>query len=594
MKNHRLPFTCLLSALLAVGGVSCNDDDTDRKETPKITVSATGIDLPGEGGTFEIGYRTTDGRTVTAGSEATWLRSFDCSEQGLVRFFAEANPGETRSAQIVLSAPGAESVPVTVTQGGGEPAAFSFEATEITSSGATVKVSPLDAGAYYTWDVMPSEEFDRLYDSDEALIEEHLGYLDRQLEEYRATVDAGATLAALLVRGDDSQRIQTLDPETEYTVFAFGVDETGEATTAPATCSFSTPAFRITDDATFAVEFSRVEQLQFAFSVTPSSDAVRYYIGLCEAALLTESSPEEVASDFLRRAEIAEVEWTNPDALYSGPRTLHTYEDLEIADLEPATEYSVVLFGVSPLGERTTAVSHAEIRTLDVPRSDMTFGIEVLETSLEGAVLKITPSIPDETYMAGCIRKEEYEKFGSDTEFMEYAVSVGNIVLLEGEQILDRTGALLTDTEYICFAFGYIGGITTDLTRIEFTTRKPETAGKAEVSVEIVAREHASYDVAIYAYLTPNEWTEHWYAGAFNSIDGVAAVPFTGEKLSDAEVINQLTTDPNSYYWDSEYAAAGAFFGREYTFYVIARDAEGNLGPLVKKTVVADPGMLAQ
>ena len=604
MKNKILSLCTLCAGILAAGTVcSCSVDNADPGLSGNMLIELTTppLSAPAEGGGLEITYRITNGKdprtpvasleNLTADADQGWLHDFDCSAPGIVRFTADPNPGEAREATVTLTYPGADPATLPVSQEG-KPASFAFALSDITSSGATIEVLPVDKNAYYTWDVMPRTEFDKQYADDAALVEEHLAYLSRKLEEYRNTVDAGATLVDILQRNDDRQRINVLDPDTEYILFAFGVDERGEATTDPARHTFSTAAFKVVDPCTFGIAFARVEQLQFGFTVTPSDNATHYYIGLSDAALLDDSSPEQVATDFIRRAEIAGIDWNAHDALRSGNVTLHTFDDLEIGDLKPDTEYSIVVFGVSTLGERTTAVAHAEVRTAAVPDSDMTFVIDVLETSVEGAIIEVTPSNNRETYMAGTIRKELYTAFADDRTFMEYVVEQGNVVLLDGPQKLDRTGALLTDTEYICFAFGYIGGITTPLTYAEFSTRAPETTGKAKVEIEIVAKTHPSYDVALYAYLTPNEYAEHWYAGAFYSEGGVIQVPFSGEVLTDAEVIQSLTTNENDNYWDTEYAACGATFGKEYTFCAIARDKEGKLGPLVKKTVVAEAGML--
>lgn len=598
MKNSLLhPFLCCLGMFAAAGIVSCSDDDKPA-ETSMIEVVTPALTIPTEGGGQRIEYRIvkqSENRSpataaVTASADQPWLHDFDCSEAGVVRFTADPNPGDPREATLTLAF-STQTATLPVTQEG-KPAAFAFELIDLTATGVTIHVSPLDPSGYYTWDLVSREAFDRHYPDDASLVEEHLKYLDAQLERYRNEVDAGGTLTDILTRNDDEQRINTLDPATEYVLFAFGVSETGEATTKPVKHSFTTPAFEATDPCTFRIEFARVEQLEFAFTVTPTDPATRYYIGLSDGSVLQQKSPEQIATDFIRQAEVAEIDWATTDALRTGTCTLHTFDDLEISDLKPDTEYSIVVFGVSDLGVRTTTVGHAEIRTAAVPHSDMTFQIEVVETSIQGAVIDVIPSKDDETYMAGTIRKEEYLKFTDDRAFMEYAVENGNIVLLDGRQRLDRTGALLTDKEYVCFAFGYIGGITTPLKYVEFRTLSHETTSKAEVAIRIEAKTHPNYDIALYAYLTPNEFAEHWYAGAFFSIDGVIQVPFSGEPLTDTEIINALTTNSAQYYWDEEYAATPGTFGTEYTFCVIARDAEGKLGRLVKQSVLADESLL--
>lgn len=463
---------------------------------------------------------------------------------------------------------------------------FKFTAESVTSNSAVIVVEPKSPGDYYTWDIVESEVFDKTYADDEMLIAEHQNYLNRQLEIYRAEVDASGTLVDLLSRGPEKQRIGGLKPATKYTVFAFGMDETGRSTTEPVKFIFETEAFGIADQCSFGIEFSDIEQLRFTFTVTPSDNSTRYYIGVADGDMLKSSSPEQLADDFISRAEIAGIEWSSTNALRTGAVTLDTERNLEIYNIEPATEYSIIVFGVSNQGERTTAVFHSEVTTLAVPESDMTILLEVLETSVEGAKIKITPSA-DETYMAGCIRREDFEKYTDEREFMEYVVEVGNIELYSGAQILDKTGRLLTDKEYVCFAFGYIGGITTGLFTAEFKTEVPKTESQALVAMsEPYGKANSSCDVGVYVDLTPNEYADKWYAGVFYTENGEV------DGLGDAQIITQLTTYESWYYWNTEYAAGKGYFGKEMTFFAIARDKDGNLGPLVKKTVVPTADLL--
>lgn len=463
---------------------------------------------------------------------------------------------------------------------------FKISAESVTSNSAVVAVEPKSLGDYYTWDVVESEIFDKTYDDDEMLIAEHQNYLNRQLEIYRAEVDASGVISDLLTRGSDRQRISGLKPATKYTVFAFGMDEAGKSTTEPVKFVFETAAFAVTDQCQFGIEFSDVEQLRFSFTVTPSDNSTRYYIGVSDGDILKNSTPEQVADDFIKRAEIAEIDWAANDALRTGAVTLDTVKDLEIYNLEPATEYSIVVFGVSNQGERTTAVFHKEVTTLAVPDSKMTIELEVIETSVEGAKIKITPSA-DETYMAGCMLRADFEKYTDEREFMEYVVEVGNIELYSGEQILDKTNRLLTDREYVCFAFGYIGGISTGLFHVEFKTEAPKMESLAAVEMsEPYGKPNSLCDVGVYVDLKPNEHADKWYAGVFYTTGGEV------DGLSDAQIISQLTTYESQYYWNSDYAAGKGYFGKEMTFFAIAADKDGNLGALVKKTVVPTADLL--
>lgn len=480
---------------------------------------------------------------------------------------------------------------------------FEITTSDPTSSGITFRIryTGTDENAYFTWNLMSSADFRAHFPAGEGLIEAELKDLvENQLPDYQAYVDPSGTLIDILSRISDTRRINVLEEQTEYTLYVFGVSPDGKATTGVETFTFATPAFRVVDPCKFKIEFSDIAQVEFSISITPDNNDTRYYMGFADAALLGESAPEELASQFIRRADSYEFDWSAHDALRTGACKLHTFHDLGFGDLQPDSEYVVLAFGVSPLGERTTEVSHAIARTLAVEISDMTFDVEIVETSLNGAKIQVTPSYPDKTYMAGCIRKTEYDAFeGDDTQFMEYVVANGNIVLLEGPQLIDRTNALLADTEYVFFAFGYAGGITTPRPEIvAFTTGAYEEDSEATIeilSIEVTGPDPESSNYALLsAKVQVNDKAAHWYVSHFNSVGGVACNAFSGEPLTDTEIITALTSPGSGIEVTKDLLEAEGYgrYDSERTFYAIAADADGNFGPLVRKSIVPTRDML--
>ncbi len=609
MKNRYLPFLSICIGLLA-GTVSCKDDKTDEAAAPVIEITSQPIAVAAEGGALQIAYRIVPAAqegegTVAASADAAWLHDFDCSAEGIVAFTADPNEGAERTADVTISKPGAVSASLTVTQAAFVPEIKNFDisTSDLTSSGVTFRIQykGSDEDAYFTWNLMSSADFNTLCTSSEALIAAELQDLvQNQLPDYQAYVDPNGTLIDILSRISDTRRINVLKPQTEYTLYVFGVSPEGKATTGVETYTFSTPAFQVADPCKFKIEFSDIKQLEFAISITPDNNDTRYYMGFTDAGVLKESTPEEIAAQFIQRAESYDIDWSAHDALRTGPCKLHTFDDLGFGDLEADAEYAVVVFGVSALGERTTEVSYEIARTLPVEITDMTFDVQIVETSINGAKIQVTPSYSDKTYMAGCIRKAEYDKFdGDDTRFMEHVVANGNVVLLEGPQLIDRTNALLADTEYIFFAFGYAGGITTpEPAIVPFATGVYEENGQATIEILSIAVTGPDPDSSNYALLRAevqvNDKAAHWYVSHFNSVGGVACNAFSGEELSDTEIITALTSSGSSIEVTKDALQADGYgrFDSERTFYAIAVDAEGNYGPLVRKSIVPTRDML--
>ena len=479
---------------------------------------------------------------------------------------------------------------------------FTFGFKDVTSSGATVEVTPLDNSAYYTWDLMTTANFDKQYEDNDALIDEHVSYLWTQLEKYQEEVDANGTLIDLLNIGFDSQRINGLEPGTEYTVFAFSIDSDGTPARNAVVTSFTTKTFEVADKCTFDINADEISQLSFSFTVTPSDNATKYYVGLADGEDLKQSTPEDIALGMIRLGNTAEIDWSNTDLLISGKHTLDTYKDLGINDLEPDTEYSILVFGVSALGERTTAVAHKEITTAKVPVSSMTFDINVVETYADGALIKITPSVKDEDYMAGCIQRAEYENYKKedgtydDAAFMEYLITNGNLTLYDGDQELDKKGHLLAEKKYICFAFGYQGGATTGLFIKDFETKVHEATGEAAAEITKITvtspstlNDYADGDIC--AYISPNEKAEHWYAAIFRAKDGVA-IDYFDEPMTDSEIIGGLTGTTDNL--DLRTVSRAVKFGNEYIVYALAKDADGNVGKITKQVIIPTADMVGK
>ena len=108
--------------------------------------------------------------------------------------------------------------------------------------------------------------------------------------------------------------------------------------------------------------------------------------------------------------------------------------------------------------------------------------------------------------------------------------------------------------------------------------------------IRIIDGSEVGYDgmAAVYAYLAPNASAAHWYAQAMMSENGVPTDMF-GNTFSDTELVNLLTNPNNSSrYVDSEYVATPVDWDTEITFCIIAEDSEGNLGQLIKRTVIPE------
>ena len=113
---------------------------------------------------------------------------------------------------------------------------FDIAISDITSRGATVQITPKDKSANYYWNVMSEPEYEKYKDNQESLskwFQEKMA-ADR-LSEWGEYADLFGSVSEYIygqcthLGASDNYTYKTLDPASEYRVYAFWVDEmTGE------------------------------------------------------------------------------------------------------------------------------------------------------------------------------------------------------------------------------------------------------------------------------------------------------------------------------------------------------------------------------
>ena len=469
---------------------------------------------------------------------------------------------------------------------------FAFEVTDLTAFGARVAVLPSNKQCTYFWDCVPRKTFEAFGTPDE-VIATNIDYIHRAVEIWQMA-GYDYTFSYFLTTGDDTDEQSELSPDTEYVLFAFGLDESGVATTPLAIHSFRTESFVASDDCTFTIGFEQVASTRFHVLVRPSNPSTRYYVGIGSAIQLDRYTPDELAGKFIEEENRNGIDWGGDRYIFTGERSLDTSADLELADLAPDTEYVAVVFGIDSEGNRTTVVAHDVCRTERVAQSAMTIDITVTNITSLGAYVTFRPSVDNETYFTDCIDYETYASFGGDDDAFVRAqvATLGTNIgayLTVGYHPLDAEGFLKPETSYLAYAFGYSEGVTTPLMKSQvFTTKALETGGEAEVAVvtevqdgdEYYAEDpvkYASYrgKAVVFARLTPNAHAVHWYAGAFKDIS----------EYDDRTMISMLKAQGRQ---DAAQLGNLAEWGSQLTYAVVATDTQGVFGPLIRKIVRAE------
>ncbi len=559
--------------------------------SPQIEVALVGNEISFEQEASTLSFSFTihnpvSGNSITAElSDESWIKIIQVTDN-LVKLSVSSNETtRLRTTLLTLKYTGAENKVIHISQKGKEMPSFKFNLSKETYNGVSVSVVPSEKNFYYTWNLMEKKDFDK-YTSNSDIINKLVADLQAQLDEIKGT-DPEASIYDLLVRSDDQRRITGLDQNTDYVLIAVGLNpENLSPITELSQFDFKTKPFEIQSNCQFTVSFSNIATTSFTFTIKPSDNSIRYFYGICPQTLINEKGAERIAEEFIRMRDHGKYDWSRRDALNTGIVSINTENMGLSAPLQPDNEYAIVVFGVSNLGARTTEVVNAQCQTKAVEKVNLTFNITLVRQTEQGAVLQITPSIKNAPYMIGCIKAEQYSKYeGKDEEFMKYVVEMGNVETRSGDCTLDKTHKLISDTDYICFAFGYDGGPTTKLTTFKFRTGKASLDGVAKMRLVKVETSPWSEDpnqAVVSFYIEPENGVEHWRAQVFRTENGVVVGRF-GVTLNDQEVADALFNKTNDgVYIDKKVIQGRVAWGTEVTCYSIALDKNDKKGELVK------------
>lgn len=482
---------------------------------------------------------------------------------------------------------------------GGEippPQPFVIEVSDQTTWTADVTWTPRDSEATYIAMVVEKEAFDE-YGSDEGYIASDLEYF-RLLAEYTETDFAGV-LANYMVSGPGTERVKGLEQNTDYYAYAYGIEADGTVTTPLVKTLFRTATVEPVT-CTFEFAATQVTSTSARLYATPDNKECTYFWDCVSREDWDAFGGDEGAVaaniDLIRRAveiyQMAGYDKTFADFLTSGM----SYSDLD--ELKADTEYVVFAFGLDPSGTATTALEKQTFRTEPVAPSSLSFTTEILSLTFNGARIAFTPSNGSETYFTDCIDHATYAGFADDAAFMEHIVAeAGSSIssfLTKGYHVVDATRMLRSDTRYVCYAFGYAGGITTPIKKVEFTTPALPAGGSAAVDAEATiedgndyyARDEIAYadykDKAVVRIrLNASAEAAHWYVAVFKEdVSG----------YTDLQLAEMLCTVG---YEDRKEIGVLAAWGAELPVAAVATDSEGRTGEVRRLTVHAEETAVA-
>lgn len=601
-----MALACACIALILVA--ACEEEPaptpTPEPEAPVITFNYEEVPVSKEGGAIAVEYsiaNPVEGATVEITLGADWMTNLDTSLDGIIMFDVLPNDVvEERVSEITLTYSALETpAKLTLRQEPADHPSFVYENIQIGINQFSLDVIPHDKETAYiifasNYSYLAERGF---WEDDDALFEDDMVYFQEMADAYG--VELSALLKQIVYKGDvEGYQVDQLGPNMDYAVYAYHLDvETQE---------------RLSDIYRIKITTDRPEQVDvdFTFDFDLRGSIVDWtidpngYEGLYfwDAILLNDF--------YIEYGEDANVEdfpamnWNNIIAIYTmmygvtldeifADFCLQGVQTRTVESLLGETEYVFYAIAVDEASGYAASEPTLEYLVTDpVSASDMEIDIQVVRVAERTATVVYTPTT-DEPFAATYVEKEKWETYGStDQERFEY--------LFKWYYFSDNRGVftrqldgLTPDTDYVAFAFGYLGGAAT--TRI--FTQEFRTLEAVEGEVIMTANWDAYYDIPACYELDPEAFS------IYDDYEGYAFMPMTfeftpetdefyyalyilleGDEYSDAELITDLSYNPQQdlqTIWVIPYGYTMLLAG-------FGVDDEGNYGRLYRQEFVLD------
>ncbi len=367
---------------------------------------------------------------------------------------------------------------------------LTIEVKDITSTDATVVITPSSDDLNYYWGLSTKADFEAKGGADKAV--------DNRIKIWENTAkyyDDGTTwqeamswdLKSGVVNEPITERFDPLTPDTDYVVYAFGMDAQGELTAPLNIKEFTNkvPAY------TLSVELKDKQAVDATIVITPSSDEMTYYWGMSSKNKFESEGGADKAVE--NRIQI----WKNTASSWDDGTTWQEVMSWDLKsgvvdeklserfELFPDNDYVIYAFGIDAQGELTAPVTTLDYSTIAAIPSDNTFTLSIVSvqpdnTQRMNVKAKITPT-NDDKYTVRLVEKKYLEKYdltsgsGSEKDFindyMLYYLNDSNIY--SGEQTVTFTGQT-PDSDYCLFVIGIDENKapSTALSKLDFRTER--------------------------------------------------------------------------------------------------------------------------
>lgn len=371
-------------------------------------------------------------------------------------------------------------------------APFRIELSEPTDRSIKATVTPLDEQTSYLCTVVERKTLDAQFAGDPLAYTADL--LRRKAEESGKTV--GEIVATLTVKGRTEKTFDGLTPETEYLLFALGIESDGTPATECVTAPFATDGTYVP----FVITHDELTGTSVKITVTPHAQTEPYFYDMLPKAIWEEYHAGDAATYLEHFVQDKLDKGGNLDDIFSVIATTGT-DSHDFTGMIPATEYVTFAIGIDTQCKPTTESVVVTFTTEEVV-SDNLFSIRFENPQFDGIDFTVTPSNED-TYFymwktqAWCDKRSDDEIVAALLD--EYGFMIDYLYSYTGETTYENEHVMSTDTGYCVLIFGYENGAsTTPLSKFSFRTNPSATdPAQCTFAVETTGVTSSSAEVRI-------------------------------------------------------------------------------------------------
>ena len=384
---------------------------------------------------------------------------------------------------------------------------FTVTLTSLHSGDVFLTIEPEDKDMTYWYQLQVKED---MPETDEEILASDMEYLQYIADYYGTSLTQ--LLADNLLKGDLDWHYQYLEPNTEYVLYAYGMNISGEALTAVNQLTFKTTKVEQLDCEFDILVGDNITSNSFSITIIPSDDTVAYYYDVFPAWMYEEYCLSDAANIPAFMAEyIPALASENGVTVAYAVGAISNYgsiaHDFTLEDgLEANSSYFVFAVGIGADGTTTTEAEVIEVKTAAPPVN--TF--EVSEGYIEDdrATFYVRPN-HSESYVALFELKEYFVENG---ELVSDEEIIAGILAAQGSKIGDHVYSgtatvkdcpMIPNKDYYCLVFGYFGGeVTTPLTKVEFRTKEADMVD-ADIIVTVAEVTYTEASVSFQPYVEP-------------------------------------------------------------------------------------------